>query len=415
MNRFFFFSIHFLLAMVCCIDAPAGETNHDISVESKRLDNDALRDIKDYLVTRQFDKAEQICLQQIALASQDARIYDSLGFIYLHQTNYDKAIPVLQKAFNLGQVGALNDLYQVYLRSTNWSAIRSLVPLMLENKSKDPALVDDLLDATLRQHPPDKASIARAVEGLSNENIIQNHRRQVVMFIYAFDTMGDSDRARQLSKQFHEVRETEEDNKADKAYYFSKSECLRIIAKYEEDPAAWNNDDLVTVATAYFKDSQFEKAIAVYKKMMEFDSGDVHALLGLGNSLLCETNFEEAIIQYRKAWDLGAKNVAPVLAAAYLGARGDLGRMQDLIPELQKDRQVNLQLLAGYALLTKPPDTNLFLQTIDGMTDVELSTQGNTTATIIEGLIKSGETNRAAVIRNLQLSNSPNQGSTNRY
>ncbi len=137
--------------------------------------------------------------------------------------------------------------------------------------------------------------------------------------------------------------------------------------------------------------------------MMEFDSGDVHALLGLGNSLLCETNFEGAIIQYRKAWHLGAKNVVSVLAAAYLGAKGDLGRMQDLIPELQKNRQVNLQLLTGYALLTKPPDTNLFLKTIDGMTDVELSNQGNATVTIIEGLNKFGQTNRAAIIKKMQL------------
>ena len=404
---------YLLLLMVYCssISAQDGSTNTNGVLLSNTLDQTAnveevnrlIPVLRNYYSTKQYDQAEKLCLHLIQLKPNHSGLHELLGLIYVESHHYDKAIPVLQKAFKMGQIDSLGEIIHVYQVTENWPAIRDLIPQMLENKSKDPALIDSLVDYSLRQTPLDRALFFQAVNDLSNDQIIQEHRTQFVLFYYGFQTFGDTNRARQLSLQLNNIKDIEEDKKADAAATLSERECQSIIKQYEQNPQAWNDDNLVTVATVYFKSSQIEKAKVVYGKMLGYNPSDTHAFMGLGNCYLSQTNYEEAIVQYRIAWGLGATNVVQVLAIAYLGSNKDLNRMRDLLPELAKKKSDNMPLILSFSMQAIPPDGQLFMNTIEGITDGELLSQSNLVKIVIQGLEQFGETNRAQSIKNIQL------------
>jgi hypothetical protein len=78
--------------------------------------------------------------------------------------------------------------------------------------------------------------------------------------------------------------------------------------------------------------------------------------------------------------------------------------MRDLIPELSKKRRQNLSEILSFAMRVNPPDKELFLNTINGMTDDELSSNEKIANLVIEGLKQFGETNRADRIKDMQKS-----------
>jgi tetratricopeptide (TPR) repeat protein len=300
----------------------------------------------------------------------------------------------------MGRVSALHWIVDVNRAMKNWQAIRDLIPRMLENKSKDPALVDDLVDYALRQTPPNQKLFYEAIEGLSNDQIIQMHKSGIQLFINGFQIFNQGDRARQLSVGLTETKLVEEDKKVDVAKRLNHGERLSILDKFEQNPWEWRDDDLLTVAIAYFNEVQYEKSKAVYERFAVFNPNDIHVFTGLGNCYLCQTNFEEAILQYRKAWDMGDSNVVHTLAAAYIGSTNNsVERMRDLIPCLMKNKLENLVFILGFALYVTPPDKELFMKAVEGVTDSELLKNESVTKLAISGFEQFGQKDRAAALK----------------
>lgn len=380
-------------------------TNADIAGGSNEVDR-LIPALKNYYALQQFDKAEKLCLHILELNPADSKIQEYLGIIYITERNYAKAIPILQKAWDLGNTNALHWIFIDDRQMLNWQAITVLIPTMLENKSTDPFLVDDLVAYALQQVPPDKQLFSEAVQGVSNDQIIQVHRSKIQLFATAFQSFGDNDRAQKLILESSEIRKNEEDKKADAAMLLNQGECRSILDKYEQNPLAWRGDDLLTVAIAYFKDSQFEKSKAVYERFSEFERiadsnpNDIHVFTGLGNCYLCQTNFEEAILQYRKAWDMGDSNVVQTLAAAYIGSTNhSVERMRDLIPCLMNNKRENLVFILGFASNVTPPDRELFMKAVEGLTDSELLENASVTKLSIAGFEQFGQKDRAEALR----------------
>ena len=94
----------------------------------------------------------------------------------------------------------------------------------------------------------------------------------------------------------------------------------------------------------------------------------------LGVTQLALGNAREAVACFQKTWDDGAETSPVWLAMAHV-ADGHIYECKKFIPTLLKERlkqRASADVLVMYSLAAKPFDTNLFLKTIEGMTDEQI-------------------------------------------
>ena len=97
---------------------------------------------------------------------------------------------------------------------------------------------------------------------------------------------------------------------------------------------------------------------------------------------------------------MGDSNVVNTLAAAYLGSTNkSLERMRDLIPCLMNNKREYLVYVLGFASNVTPPDRELFMKAVQGVTDSELLENESVTKLAIAGFEQFGQKNRAEILR----------------
>ena len=354
--------------------------------------------LKNYYTSLEFDKAEKLSQQIIDLTPNDPQTWEYLGIIYVTEGKYDKAIPILKKSFSMGSINSLHFLFKAYQRKNDPQGVHDLIPQMLENKTNDPAMTDDLVTYARQQNPPDKSLFYQAIEGLSNGQIIDKYEWKIQQYVGAFQEFGDTNRAKQLMLDLADRIKAKEDKVIDAAQQFTPEKRQQFIHGYEQNPLRYRSVDLFAVAIAYFYETQYEKSREVYEKLDFISPSDIHVLKGLGNCYLFETNFEGAISQYRKAWNLGDSNSIWTLSVAYLGST-NVERMRDLIPFLMENKQKNLATVLAFTSSVKPFDKEVFTKAVEGVTDDELLKNAQIAKIAISGFEQIGQTNRADTLK----------------
>jgi tetratricopeptide (TPR) repeat protein len=256
-----------------------------------------------------------------------------------------------------------------------------------------------LVANALSQVPPSKELFAQAIVNLTDDQIVKDHKNKVALYLNGFRISGDRTRFDNVSALFSQNARLEEDQVAAVVPQLPLDQRRALIERYENGVMETNLNNFLSVAISYFLESQYDKSAGVYRQCALQSPDDLHVLKGLGNCFLFTKNFEDAIVQYRRAVKLGDADAIQSLALAYIGSTNSVTRMEDLIPALMKDKRNNLVIILTYSLRVTPPDRRLFMQAIDGLSDDELTAQKNTAQLAILGLNQFGYQKRAEDIK----------------
>jgi len=301
----------------------------------------------------------------------------------------------LKKAWSLGHVNALTLLTGMYIRHGHLDKVHDLLPDLLRHKKEDPEIVDLMVVYALTVKPPDSDLFMRAIKGVKNTQILS---RELPIFdhymqgLRKFEGRDGAERADQLEvvmdgRQDDEI--TAETSKAESR--------KKIISNFESLPEAWSPVEILKVAVAYAVEGQAEKAIPLFERYLQVRPNRARAMRGLGQLYIDTRNYGRALELMEKAWSLGDLPVIVPLGYEYL-RRENLDKLKSLIPTLMVHKEGNLEvvnLIAAYSLSRNPPDKDLFMKAIDGVTDKDILSRRDTTDVVAQGLEVFGEKARA--------------------
>jgi len=358
-----------------------------------------------YFLHKQFNTAETIGRRVLKINPQDPKSYQLMGIFFAAEHRYDNAAQNFQKQFDLGDPEGLHWIYYTWHSATNWAAIAPLIPQMLQNKDKMPQIIDDLVEYALHQKPPDQKLFFHAIDGLTDEQLTATHRDYIHYYTYGLALFGQKDRAQSIQALAEKSIELEEFKKIETAMTFNHSQAVAAMNRFEStpmngQPINLSIPTLLAIATVYFNEKQYDKARALFGKIYPARSNDVFAVVGVAKCDLVFSNFDAAITEYRHAWALGARDILRPMAVAYLASTNDLRQMSDLIPLLLKDKSQYRDILLAYTVKVQPFDKNLFVETVDAISDEELLENKSVASLAIMGFDQLGQKDHAERLRN---------------
>lgn len=181
------------------------------------------------------------------------------------------------------------------------------------------------------------------------------------------------------------------------------------VQSYEQHPENWQGSNLIYVARGYVSETNFEQAIVVYKKLLAVQPSNTDAIRGLGNCYSLTKKIEAAVAQYKQGWALGDDLSLVALANQYCFFTPQYKELEPWIPDLFKvrTRATNSDIkheitndLLRYSLRTPlPVSREVFLETIDGLSDEFILEREDTAEIVIHGLEIFGFKDRADQLR----------------
>jgi tetratricopeptide (TPR) repeat protein len=179
---------------------------------------------------------------------------------------------------------------------------------------------------------------------------------------------------------------------------------LKAVQDYEKNPNGWEITNLFDVADGYTDQKKFNTAISIYQKILSVQPTNVIAMRGLGTCYFLTANYDAAIVQYKQGWDSGDDVSLLDLANMYIIA-SRISEIKSLVPDLltvrkrmadsgEKHEITNVLII--YSLKgASPPDKNVFLKALDGLSDNFILASKDTTALVVPGLKVFGYQDRA--------------------
>ena len=340
-----------------------------------------------YLTEKRFVQAESTYKSFLQDSPKNSRGLRGLGLCYWEDGHPDEGIPYFRKAWSLADIDSLAPLGASYLATSNFSEIEHLVPDLLKFKQTSTDIVAVLLAYALKVEPVKAEIISQAIEGLPDKQVLER-----------------DDIAQQLATAIERLRSiSETDATADKI-------LRKIIRGYLEDKEAWPKVRLCAVGDAYFFLGERAHAHELYSQVLLTQPGNSDAQVGLALTALCESNYPAAIMYCRKAYSSGNQRALSPLAISYLMTH-NLEGMADLVPELLKRREEDVQILnslVAYALMKDPKERELFFKAIKGIPEEQILRRQDTTEAVAFGLRAFGEYSRAEHL--LKLRQQQNKG-----
>ncbi len=172
------------------------------------------------------------------------------------------------------------------------------------------------------------------------------------------------------------------------------------ISAYEANPSIFSGQSLLDVARSYVYEQRWAQAKAVYERYVKENPEEPFGYRGLASVQFVEGKREQAIALYQKAWQLGDVKSLKMLASISLN-RGHLKQVKELLPSLLKHKEEDIEIrnaLMVYAQKVEPPDKDLFMKAIDGLSDEEIIKREDTQEWATKGLRAFGDEARAAAI-----------------
>lgn len=177
------------------------------------------------------------------------------------------------------------------------------------------------------------------------------------------------------------------------------------VRDYEQHPENWQGSNLIFVARGYVSETNFEQAIVVYKKLLAVQPNNTDAIRGLGNCYSLTKKNEAAVAQYKQGWALGDDLSLAALANQYCLYTPQYQELKPWISDLLKVRArataANIKLeitndLLLYSLNTPlPASREVFLEAIDSLSDEFILERKDTAEIVIHGLETFGLEDRA--------------------
>jgi tetratricopeptide (TPR) repeat protein len=352
-----------------------------------------------YGILKKSDKAVPIFVRHLKLEPNDENALRLLGTIYVlgfqGRDKFDEGAKLLRKAWSLGDSDSLNILAGACLKSVRYKEMRDLIPDMLAQRTKDTELVEMLVVYSLRTEPPDKPLFKNVVGELDDAGVFQ-HKSVINLVLDGLEKCGETNRAAALREKLSHWPKDDIDPKD-----LTPERLRQTIQEYEKDPKIWPETNLLRVAIAYATAGKFDLARPIYDRILTIKPDYPRALRGLGIVLVFQERFPEAVQPLRKAWYYGDIDALSPLALTYL-AIGKIDEMRDLIPSLLKHKGESIDLvkwLISYSLKADPPDKEMFLKAIIGLTDEVILRREDATMFMIKGLEKFGFDARARLLK----------------
>jgi tetratricopeptide (TPR) repeat protein len=179
---------------------------------------------------------------------------------------------------------------------------------------------------------------------------------------------------------------------------------LNAAQDYEKHPEHYTTDQLFGVARGYVIEGKYKQAIPLYIKSLTVQPTNTIAIRELAICYLEIQKFDEAASQFKKGWMLGDDVALKDWANVYF-MLGHFADIKPLVPDLLKIRdrisgsdkkhEVVNDLIA-YSLNAEPSaDKEVFLKTIDGLSDEFILEREDTAQAVITGLKTFGYQERA--------------------
>lgn len=179
---------------------------------------------------------------------------------------------------------------------------------------------------------------------------------------------------------------------------------LKAVQDYEKYPDGWEITNLFDVADGYVDHKKFDSAISVYQKILLTQPTNTLAMRRLGNCYLLMGNYDAATTQYKQGWSAGDDLSLLNLATVYI-MTSRISEIKSLVPDLltvrkrmtdSDNKHEITNALIIYSLKgASPPDKDVFLKAIDGLSDDFILASKDTTALVIPGLKIFGYQDRA--------------------
>ena len=179
---------------------------------------------------------------------------------------------------------------------------------------------------------------------------------------------------------------------------------LKAVQDYEKHPDGWEVTNLFDVAHDYVDQKKFNNAISIYQKILSAQPTNALAMRGLGACYTFTGNYDAAITQFKQGWSGGDDTSLLCLANVYI-MTSRISEIKSLVPDLltvrkrttdsdNKHEITNALIL--YSLKgALPPDKQVFLKAIDGLSDDFILASKDTAALAIPGLKIFGYQDRA--------------------
>jgi tetratricopeptide (TPR) repeat protein len=120
-----------------------------------------------------------------------------LGIVNLYQHQPVKAINHLRRALKHGQKDALHNLGAAYVMAGDYAGMKDLVPDFLAHKDENRENLNTLLAYSIKIRPPDKDLFYKAIEGLTDGQILRREDTTDAVVI-GLRLFGDKKRAQHL-------------------------------------------------------------------------------------------------------------------------------------------------------------------------------------------------------------------------
>jgi tetratricopeptide (TPR) repeat protein len=179
---------------------------------------------------------------------------------------------------------------------------------------------------------------------------------------------------------------------------------LEAAQDYERHPEHYTVDQLLFIARGYMLEEKYSQAMPLYKKFLIVQPTNTLAIRGLGACYAFTKQYDEAASQFKQGWMLGDDVALNNLANLYfmLGRFADIKplvsdllKAREQVTDNDKKHEISNDLIA-YSLNAKPSaDKEVFLKTIDGLSDEFILERKDTAQSVILGLKTFGYEDRA--------------------
>jgi len=183
---------------------------------------------------------------------------------------------------------------------------------------------------------------------------------------------------------------------AEKSDFLDPIANRNLLESYEKDPGNWPDSALLPVAICYARKGSFAGATDLYRKFLVTDPTSARGIRGLGNCLALQQQFDEAAVQFKKAWELKDASSLGQLGMIYV-MQAKWEEVDKLVPDFLANRQKDIgcvNCLIAAAMVRDPKNKTLFYQTINGLPEEYLLQRADTRDAVFKALQMFGDEKR---------------------
>lgn len=195
-----------------------------------------------------------------------------------------------------------------------------------------------------------------------------------VTFLLALAVSGATLCAAQKAQSFEVLKDKSNFAKVelfeDEAVFANPQINIGVVKAYEENPSAYSDSELLPVAICYMTLRQPQRTLELLDKFMAYAPKNVRAIRTYATLILLEGKKDKALELYKKAYDLGDKEVVKSIASAYV-YMGTPDAIAPYLPELEtfaKDDLFPFSMVLIYAYRNPDAkDLNIAKRVIDAL------------------------------------------------